>query len=125
VVVPDPVGLAVVFRPVDVPLTPDPPVALVIVEGAAPVPGGEPMPLPAPPPGDNPLPPVATTLVETEDAEKETELWPVPTEALVLGVADEVGPVLELEEETALQERSKKGVLLRGLPGAIPKLGLV
>jgi uncharacterized membrane protein YdbT with pleckstrin-like domain len=60
-----------------------------------------------------------------EETDKETELWPVPTEALVLGVADEVGPVLELEEETALQERSKKGVLLRGLPGAIPKLGLV
>jgi alcohol dehydrogenase YqhD (iron-dependent ADH family) len=68
--------------------------------------------------------------VEVErETDEETELWPVPTEALVLGVADEVGPVLELEleeeEETALQERSKKGVLLRGLPGAIPKLGLV
>ena len=155
-VVPDPVGLAVVFRPVDVEL-PDPPVALVIVEGAAPVPDCEPMPLPAPPPGDNPLPPVTTALVETEDAEldgglvllvvsgggeeadvdveveveggtdEETELSPVPTEALVLGVAEVVGPVLELgdETETPLQERSKNGVVLRGLPGAIPKLGLV
>jgi hypothetical protein len=74
VVVPDPVGFAVVFRPIDVPLTPDPPVALVIVEGAAPVPEGEPMPLPAPPPGDNPLPPVATALVETEDAELDVGL---------------------------------------------------
>jgi hypothetical protein len=73
-VVPGPVGLAVVFRPVDVPLTPDPAVALVRLEGAAPVPEGEPMPLPAPPPGDNPLPPVATALVETGDAELDVGL---------------------------------------------------
>jgi hypothetical protein len=60
------------------------------------------------------------------ETDEETELWPVPTEALVLGVADDVGVVLELEEdETALQERSKRGVVLRGLPGTIPKLGLV
>jgi hypothetical protein len=61
------------------------------------------------------------------ETDEETELWPVPTEALVLEVAEVVGPVLELggETETPLQERSKNGVVLRGLPGAIPKLGLV
>lgn len=64
--------------------------------------------------------------VEVEgETDEETELWPVPTEALVLEVADVVGPVLELGGETPLQERSKNGVVLRGLPGAIPKLGLV
>jgi uncharacterized membrane protein YdbT with pleckstrin-like domain len=66
--------------------------------------------------------------VEVEgETDEETELCPVPTEALVLEVADVVGPVLELEleDETPLQERSKKGVVLRGLPGTIPKLGLV
>jgi hypothetical protein len=43
-------------------------------------------------------------------------------EAPVLVVEDGVLPVLE---ETAAQERSKYGVVVRGLPSTIPKLGLV
>jgi hypothetical protein len=74
VVLPVPVGLAVVFRPIDVELVPDPLATLVRVEGAAPVPEGEPMPLPAPPPGDNPLPPVTIALVGREDTELDVGL---------------------------------------------------
>ena len=57
---------------------------------------------------------VATDLTDAETA----ELAGLPD----LVVVD--GELLELEE-TAEQERSKYGVVLRGLPGAMPKLGLV
>lgn len=40
-------------------------------------------------------------------------------------LAVEDGVLLELLEATFEQERSKYGVVLKGLPGAMPKLGLV
>jgi hypothetical protein len=55
-----------------------------------------------------------------------TDLTDAETEELA-GLPEPVvvdGELLELEE-TAEQERSKYGVVLRGLPGAMPKLGLV
>ncbi len=79
--------------------------------------------MPAPSDGESPPPaeartdPVAAT--EAEDATVDFEL--ATTELAVV----EDGPALELLEVTAEQERSKRGVVLNGFPGTIPKLGLV
>jgi hypothetical protein len=128
------VGFRVVLRPpvpvaTEVPLTPDPalavPVAVVVGEEPVADEVAEvlPIPLPAPSDGESPPPaeartePVAAT--EAEDATLAFEL--ATTELAVV----EEGPALELLEVTAAQERSKRGVLLNGLPGTMPKLGLV
>jgi hypothetical protein len=130
----EPVALEVVLRPpvpvADVLLNPDPELTVgVAVVGATPVPEALPMPLPAPSDGDKPPPdeartdPVATDW--TDDATLDFELAMLESELAV-----EDGLVLELLlllllEATAEQDRSYNGVVLRGLPGAMPKLGLV
>ena len=117
----EPVGLPVVRRvvvalpePDPEPDPPDPPdpVLLELPVGAGPLPVAAelPTPLPAPLDGESPPPDEAT-------GDEATEL----AEAPVLVVDD---GVLELEE-TAAQERSKYGVVVKGLPATIPKLGLV
>lgn len=141
VVVPveEPVGLAVVFRPPVVPLTPDPELPVAVAEvGATPVPDALPMPLPAPSEGESPPPDEARTDPVATDATDDVELdfepaalelsLELPLELPVeppVELEVEVGALLELLEETAEQERSKYGVVLKGFPLVTPKLGLV
>lgn len=149
----EPVGLAVVERPPvpfgAVPLPPNPEVPVTVLEGAlVPV---APIPLPAPSDGDKPPPgvaradvPVAADRIDdatldfelataldaelaTLDATLDAMLDATLEATLELAVADDATLELELEllEDTSEQERSKYGVVLRGLPFVIPKLGLV
>lgn len=125
---PVPVGVAVVKRVLFPDPDPDPesppeiPVAVDPAEVAATVPAepstaglvGE-----RPPPDETIPPPVIATEADEMalDAEAEAEAEADPE-------ADAVDDGEALELETPLQERSKRGVLLKGDPGAIPKLGL-
>jgi len=111
------VGLPVVKRVVV--FDPDPVPAPPVGAGPEPVTAELPMPLPAPPDGESPPPDEARGVVGAAvDADEAGELGELP---VAVALAD---GVLALEE-TASQERSKYGVVLKGLPGTIPKLGLV
>jgi hypothetical protein len=124
----EPVGEAVVLRPVLLDPEPDPELPVLVPVGAAPVPEALPIPLPAPRDGESPPPDeargefVATDTTDDTDAEMAELAGPLEPLELPELVLD--GVLLELEE-TAEQERSNSGVVLRGLPGTIPKLGLV
>lgn len=126
----EPVGEAVVLRvAVLFDPEPDPELPVPVPVGATPVPEALPIPLPAPRDGESPPPDeargelVATDTTDATDAEMEALAEPLePPEVPELVVVD--GVLLELEE-TAEQERSKYGVVLKGLPSTIPKLGLV
>ena len=117
----EPVGEAVVLRvAVLFDPEPDPELPVPVPVGATPVPEALPIPLPAPRDGESPPPDeargelVATDTTDDTDAEmEELAETPEPPELLELVVVE--GVLLELEE-TAEQERSKYGVVLKGLP---------
>lgn len=116
----EPVGLEVVDIPVpvalvvpfpkgvpgdEVPVAPVAEEVAATVVGATPEPDTLPMPFPAPPEGESPLPEEATPPpLATDDAEEATEA----TLDLELSTAEVDVPAAELEllEATALQERS-------------------
>lgn len=138
---PVPVGVAVVnnvlFPEPDPDPDPEPPEIPVAVD---PEPVAEAEAVPAepstaglvgerPPPVETIAPPVMAVEADEMalDAEPEAEADREPdeeAEAEAEAEAVEDGLALELEGETSEQERSKRGVLLRGVPGAMPKLGL-
>jgi hypothetical protein len=120
----EPVGEAVVLRvAVLFDPEPDPELPVPVPVGATPVPEALPIPLPAPRDGESPPPDeargelVATDTTDDTDAEMEelAELLEPPELPELPEVAVADGVLLELEE-TAEQERSKYGVVLKGLP---------
>lgn len=124
VVVAEEVGLREVLNP-PVALAPDPPpdTAVVVCVAFEPDP---PMPL-----GERPEPELAMTppvaAVDAEDAAlaKEEPVVAVPDDPEPVAEAEAVDAAELLElEETLEQERSNSGVELKGVPEAIPKLGL-
>jgi len=130
VVVADPVGLRLVLRPVALlpdPDEPDEPV-IVAVEAAPVAVTFEPDP--PMPDGDRPdpeltmAPPVAAVDADEAALAKEEAVVALPDPD---GPDDEVAvdaAELLVLEDTLEQERSKSGVVLKGEPGTIPKLGL-
>lgn len=117
----EPVGEAVVLRvAVLFDPEPDPELPVPVPVGATPVPEALPIPLPAPRDGESPPPDEArgelVAIDTTDDTDAETEELAGPLEPPELPeLVVEGGVLLELEE-TAEQERSKYGVVLKGLP---------
>ena len=128
---PVPVGVAVVKRvlfpdpdpepdPPETPVDPEP-LAVAVAETVPAEPSTAGLVGESPPPVETIPPPVMAAEAEEMalDAEAEAD---ADLEPEALAVEDGLA-LLELEE-TPEQERSKRGVLLKGFPGAIPKLGL-
>jgi len=124
VLVAEVVGLRMVLKPVPLLLDPEEPVAVALAPVAEAVAFEPDPPMPV---GERPEPELAITppfaAADAEEAalakEEAVATLPDPDEAVAVEPAE-----LLVLEETLEQERSKSGVVLRGVPETIPKLGL-